>query len=167
MDLNEIIQKLQETRDVLLTTLNGLNTDQLNKPKELNSWSIGQVCQHLVKTEELYMLAIKKSLKSKVDSSIGNKPIEFLLDRTKKLEAPEIAKPTDEIVEYEEILEILKTTRENLYEMLDALEDPSILSRREFTHPVFKEMLLIEWVRSLELHEQRHTKQIIEIKDAL
>jgi len=167
MEYKEIIQKLQETRDVLLAILDGLNTEQLNKPRESNRWSIGEVCQHLVKTEELYILAIRKGLKSKDDSSIGNKPLEFLLDRTKKLEAPDIAKPTNEIVEYEEIIERLSKSREKLYELLNSIEDPTILSRREFTHPVFSEMLLIEWVRSLELHEQRHTKQIIEIKDAL
>ncbi|MCR8656653.1 DinB family protein [Paenibacillus endoradicis] len=167
MELHNIILKLQETRDVLLGILDGLNSDQLNKKKDSSSWSIGQVCQHLIKTEELYIIAIRRGLKSKDDSIIGNKPLEFLLDRTKKLEAPDIAKPTDEIVEYGEIIDALNKSREKLHDILNTLEDPSILNKRQFTHPVFKEMLLIEWVRSLELHEQRHIKQIIEIKDTL
>ncbi|WP_442950361.1 DinB family protein [Paenibacillus sp. DMB20] len=66
-------------------------------------------------------------------------------------------------LDYEEIMEKLNNSRQKLCETLDALEDPSILSRRHFIHPVFKEMLLIEWVRSLYLHEQRHIKQINEI----
>ncbi|MGG3280077.1 DinB family protein [Paenibacillus solani] len=165
MELQEINQKLKETRDELLGIINGLNGDQLNRRKDPHSWSISQVCQHLIKTEELYVVAIKRGLKSKEDSSLEHKPLEFLLDRSNKLEAPDIAKPTNEKLENEEIIEKLNNSREKLNEILNTLEDPSILSRRHFTHPVFKEMLLIEWVRSLYLHEQRHIKQINEIKD--
>ncbi|GAA3404287.1 DinB family protein [Paenibacillus hodogayensis] len=165
MELQEINQKLKETRDELLEILNGLSADQLNKRKDAYSWSIGQVCQHLVKTEELYAAAIRRGLRSKEDSFLERKPLDFLLDRSNKLEAPDIAKPTDEIFEYKDIIDKLNLSREKLNELLNTVEDPSVLSRRYFTHPVFKEMLLIEWVRSLYLHEQRHMEQIIEIRD--
>jgi len=165
MELQEINQKLKETRDELLGILDGLSGDQLNKQIDSFSWSIGQVCQHLAKTEELYVVAIRKGLKSTEDSLIENKPLEFLLDRNNKLEAPDIAKPTDEFLEYEEIIEKLNYSRNKLHEILNTVDDPAVLSRRHFIHPVFKEMLLIEWVRSLYLHEQRHIKQINEIKD--
>ncbi|MGG3840490.1 DinB family protein [Paenibacillus thiaminolyticus] len=168
MELNEINQKLKETRDELLGILNTLSEEQLNKRKEPNSWNISQVCRHLSKTEELYVMAIKKGLKCTEDSFIENKPQwEFLIDRSNKIEAPDIAKPGDEIFEVKEIIEQLNHSRERLSEVLNRVEDPSLLSRRHFVHPVFKEMLLIEWVRSLYLHEQRHIKQIIEIKDGI
>lgn len=165
MELQEIKQKLQETRVELLGILKGLSGDQLNKRKDPHSWSISQVCQHLVKTEELYVIAIRKGLKSKADSFIENKPLEFLLDRSNKIEAPDIAKPSDEFLDYPEIIEKLNHSRQKLNEIVNTVEDPSVLSRRHFIHPVFKEMLLIEWVRSLYIHEQRHIKQIHEIKD--
>ncbi|MHA2855166.1 DinB family protein [Paenibacillus lautus] len=167
MELQEIKQKLKETRDELFGILTGLSGDQLNQQKDLNSWSISQVCQHLFKTEELYVVAIKKGLKSKEDSFIENKSVEFLLDRSQKLEAPDIAKPTDEFLEYQEIIEKLNNSRQKLLELLNTVEDPSVLSKRHFIHPVFKEMLLIEWVKSLYLHEQRHINQIHEIIDRL
>ncbi|WP_456287976.1 DinB family protein [Paenibacillus sp. AK002] len=167
MELQEIKQKLEVTRVELLGILDGLSGDQLNQQKDLNSWSISQVCQHLFKTEELYVVAIKKGLKSKEDSFIENKSVEFLLDRSQKLEAPDIAKPTDEFLEYEEIIEKLNNSRQKLLELLNTVEDESVLSRRHFIHPVFKEMLLIEWVKSLYLHEQRHINQINEIIDRL
>ncbi|XID94987.1 DinB family protein [Paenibacillaceae bacterium WGS1546] len=105
-------------------------------------------------------------LKSNEDSIIENKPVEFLLDRSKKLEAPDIAKPTDEFLEYQEIIEKLNNSRQKLHELLNTV-DPSVLGKRHFIHPVFKKMLLIEWVKSLYLHEQRHIKQINEIIDRL
>ncbi|MCJ8014712.1 DinB family protein [Paenibacillus sp. KQZ6P-2] len=165
MELQEINRKLKETRDELLRILNGLSGDQLNKRKDLHGWSIGQVCQHLSKTEELYVLAIKRGLKSNEDSFIENKPLDFLLDRSKKLKAPDIVTPTDEILEHQEIIGKLNNSRAKLYEILNTIEDPAVLSRRQFTHPVFKEMLLIEWIKSLYLHEQRHIKQINEIRN--
>lgn len=163
MDFQEINHSLKETRDELLGTLQGLNPNQLNMREDSDRWSIGQICQHLIKTEELFVVAIRKGLKSKEDSSIEEKSLEFLLDRSKKIAAPDIAKPTDEIIEYNEIIEKLKNSREKLYELLNTIEDPSVLSRRHYIHPVFKEMLLLDWVRTLYLHEQRHIKQINEI----
>jgi len=165
MELQEITQKLKETRIELLGILQGLDVETLNKRKDINHWSINQVCQHLYKTEELYVVAIRKGLKSKDDSLIENKPVEFLLDRSNKLEAPDIAKPSDEALEHQEIMDKLNNARQKLHDLLNTVEDPSVLSRRHFVHPVFKEMSLIEWVKSLYLHEQRHIKQIQEILD--
>lgn len=167
MELQEIIPELKETRNELLGILSGLSENELNTKKDSSSWSISQVCQHLSKTEELYVAAIRKGLKSKEDSFIENKSLDFLLDRSKKLEAPDIAKPTDEFLEYQEIIEKLNNSRQKLLELLNTVEDPSVLSRRHFTHPVFKEMLLMDWLKSLYLHEQRHIKQIKEIIDGL
>ncbi|MFC5404332.1 DinB family protein [Cohnella soli] len=167
MEIQEVNHNLKKTRDELQGILKGLNRNQLYTKKDLDSWSIGQICQHLIKTEELFVVAIRKGLKSKEDSLIEKKPLEFLLDRSKKIVAPYIAKPTDEILEYNEIIEKLNNSREKLNEILNTIEDPSVLSRRHFIHPVFKEMLLIDWVKTLYLHEQRHIKQISEIKEGL
>ncbi|WCF10627.1 DinB family protein [Paenibacillus thiaminolyticus] len=168
VELKEIKQKLKETRDELLGIVKALNGDQLSKRKEANSWTISQVCQHLIKTEELYVTAIKKGIKSTGDSFSENIPQwELLVDRSNKIEAPDIAKPDAEALEGTEIIEKLNHSREKLNEVLNTIEDPSLLSRRHFVHPVFKEMSLIDWVKSLYLHEQRHIKQIIEIKDGI
>lgn len=165
MQIEEIHQNLKATRDELIGALDGLSKEQLNKQIGSSSWSICQVCQHLAKTEELYVVAIMRGLKSKEDSSIEKKSLDFLLDRSKRLTAPNIVKPTDEILEYEEIIARLNLSREKLNKLLNSVEDLSVLSKRHFTHPVFKGMLLIEWVKSVYLHEQRHIKQIHEIRN--
>ncbi|MEF2247217.1 DinB family protein [Paenibacillus sp. IITD108] len=165
MELQEIHRNLKETREDLLKTLNGLSEEQLHKQKDSNSWTINQIYQHLIKTEELYVAAIKRGLKSNEDSVVGDKALDFLLDRSKKIEAPEIARPSSGFIDRQEIIEKLNHSRAKLNEILNTLEDPTVLSRRHFVHPVFKEMLLMEWVKSIYLHEQRHIKQIIEIID--
>ncbi|TVX92649.1 DinB family protein [Paenibacillus agilis] len=166
MELQSIMQRLDETRDELVEILRELNEEQLHKRIDLNSWSISQIGQHLYTVEELYVVAIRKGLKSKEDSYVESKPIDVLLDRSKKFEAPDIVKPTDECLGNYEIMERLSNSRQKLYELLHSLEDPSVLSRRHFIHPAFQELSLLEWVRSLYIHEQRHIKQIREIIDA-
>lgn len=163
MEFHEINQKLKETRNELLGLLHRMNRDQINHRKDPNSWSVGQICQHLYKTEEIYVVAIKRGLKSKESSNTDSKSLDFLLDRSKKIVAPDIVQPTDEIIELDEIIEKLNQSRQKLLETLSILEDRSELSRKHFVHPVFKEMLLIDWVRSLYVHEQRHIRQIEEI----
>ncbi|WP_028544581.1 DinB family protein [Paenibacillus taiwanensis] len=167
MELQEIKLHLEETREELLAIVSGLNKEQLSARKDTSSWSISQICQHLMKTEELYSVAIKRGLKSDEDSFIENKPLQFLLDRSNKIDAPDIAKPADIIIGCQEISNGLNQSREKLYEILSAVEDPTLLNRRHFTHPVFKEMTLMEWVRSLYIHEQRHIKQMNEILEGL
>lgn len=163
VELQEMNQQLKQTREELLTILNGLRGEQLNKRKDPLSWNISQICEHLSKTEELYVIAINRGLKSTEDSLVEIKPLELLLDRNTKINAPDIAKPTDELLECEEIIDRLNRSREKLNETLSAIEDPSVLSRRYYIHPFFREMLLIQWVESLFLHEQRHIAQINEI----
>jgi len=167
MELEEIIQKLHETRNELLGILRRLDRNQINQRKDPYSWSVGQIGQHLIKTEEIYVVAIKRGLKSNGNPKIESKSLDLLLDRSKKLMAPDIVKPTDELFEVDEIIEKLNQSRQKLEETLSALEDRSLLTQRHFAHPVFKEMLLIDWVRSLYLHEQRHIRQIEEIIDGL
>lgn len=163
MVLQNIHQKLQETRNELLEILEVLSEDQLNKQKDASSWSVRQISQHLSKTDELYAYAIRKGLKSDEDSSVVEKSFAILIDRKNKIEAPDIAKPTNEHIAYDEVIEKLNHSRQKINELLLTIDDPSLLSRKAFVHPVFKEMLLIDWFRSLYLHEQRHIKQIKEI----
>ncbi|MCR8641988.1 DinB family protein [Paenibacillus sp. N1-5-1-14] len=163
MELQEINHKLKETRDDLLVLLARLNEEQLIKRKDSDSWSIAQIFQHLSKTEELYSIAIKRGLKTDEDSIMEHKSMDVLIDRSNKLEAPDMVIPVDETLDHNEIIARLRNSREKLHAILNAVEDPSILSRRSFVHPVFKEMLLIDWVESLYVHEQRHMKQINEI----
>ncbi|MCR8843310.1 DinB family protein [Paenibacillus sp. SC116] len=165
MELQYMMQQLDETRGELLEIFNGLKEEQLHKRKDSTGWSISQIGQHLITVEELYVVAIKRGLKSNEDSYVESKPIEVLLDRSKKIEAPDMVKPTDECLGNHEIMERLNSSRQKLHELLNSLEDPSVLSRRHFIHPAFKELSLLEWVKSLYIHEQRHIKQIREIID--
>jgi len=65
-------------------------------------------------------------------------------------------------MERQTIIEKLYASRQKLNELLSTVEDHSLLNKRHYIHPVFKELSLMDWLRSLYIHEQRHIKQIKE-----
>ncbi|MFJ8072345.1 DinB family protein [Peribacillus sp. NPDC096447] len=85
-------------------------------------------------------------------------------DRSQKFESPEIAKPFEDPLDVEIILNFLTESRENLLNILRAIDDKSILSKKVSNHPAFGELSLEQWIELLYLHEQRHIEQIKDVK---
>jgi hypothetical protein len=162
--MKKLIENLKKTREDLFNAIHSLDYYQLNTSPNSDRWSITQVCHHLYLTEVLFTKAISQGLRNDIDAVTERKPIELVLDRTKKYESPDIAKPSENLYELQEIIDMLLKSREALNTLLNNIEDFSLLSRRSYYHPVFKELLLDQWVELLNLHEQRHIEQINEIK---
>ena len=102
----------------------------------------------------------------KLFGSVAHKPIHLVSDRTKKFESPEIANPTEELFDVENMLNLLKKSRENLLNVFRAIDDKSILNKKAAKHPAFGELSLEQWIELLYIHEQRHIEQIKDIKVA-
>ena len=115
-------------------------------------------------SQNLFIKAIEKGLKDKDHERIVHKPIHLVSDRTKKFESPETAIPTEEPLGVETMLNILTESRGNLLNVLRAIHDKSVLSKKAAKHPAFGELSLEQWIELLYLHEQRHIEQIKDIK---
>ncbi|NMM52889.1 DinB family protein [Paenibacillus aquistagni] len=162
MDILNIKLELTDTRAELLALIHGLNKAQINKKRSDDRWSIGQICEHLAKTEETYVYVIRKGISRAEDSTIEAGSLNVMLDRSKKWQAPDIVVPSSDIFDHDDLVSMLNHSRKKLFELLDSLDDPTILSKRHFSHPVFQDLLLIEWIKSIPLHEKRHMEQIKE-----
>ncbi|WP_199621343.1 DinB family protein [Paenibacillus alkalitolerans] len=162
--MKQIVENLITTRRLLLDEIEQLDIIQLNRRLSTDSWSIGQVCHHLILTEALFTQAIQLGLSKEDDHSVYDKPIELVLDRTKKIESPGIARPSNEQFTREFLIDGLTSTREKILKVINDQDDPSIFSRKTARHLVFKELKLDQWITLLYLHEQRHIKQIQDIK---
>ena len=154
---------LEITRENLLNEMNGLSYEEFNFIPESTSWSIAQVCHHLVLSEKTFAKAIAYGLK-KSNISTDPKNIHYMLDRSNKLEAPEMVKPQIDTSETQQIIEQLGDSRELLYSVLNAVDDAKILIDKSVKHPFFGDLPLFQWVQLVYLHEQRHIEQIKEIK---
>jgi hypothetical protein len=115
-------------------------------------------------SESLFSKSIENGLKDKDYESVAHKPIHLVSDRTKKFESPEIAKPTEEPFDVENILIFLTQSRNKLLNILRSIDDKSVLSKKAANHPAFGELSLEQWIELLYIHEQRHIEQIKDIK---
>jgi len=154
---------LMTTRNHLLDEVTELSYEDFNYNPENNSWSIAQVCHHVALTEETFAKAIAYGLK-KSNVKAEQKKIDFMLDRSNKLKAPEIVQPPMESLESDQILDLLSQSRNLLMSVLNTVEDNSTLTEKSVQHPFLGELPLNQWIELIYLHEQRHIEQIKEIK---
>lgn len=151
------------TRNTLLNEINELSYEEFNYIHEDN-WSIAQICHHLVLSEETFAEAIKYGLNKNNEKNVEAKNIQYILDRTKKVNAPEMVMPSNEPFETRQIIELLAKSRDYLGLVVDSIENKSILYERSVKHPVFGYLPLFQWIELVYLHEQRHIEQIKELK---
>lgn len=162
-----IINQLMEARNSLMAEIELLNHTQFNGKHDANSWSIAQVCHHLVLVEEASIKAIAWGLKQMDPQKTNRKNVQQIADRSKKIKAPKIVEPADDVFTVQQIIDLLNTSRKKLISFLDTIEDKSLLSEKSVKHPALGELPLDQWIEQIYLHEQRHIEQIKEIKGAL
>ena len=156
-----------ETRNNLVAEIELLNNNQLNGKHEANSWSIAQICHHLVLVEESSIKAITWGLKQTDHKKTNRKNVQLIVDRSNKITAPKIVEPAEDLFTVQQIMHLLDESRKQLITFLDTIEDTSILSEKSVKHPALGELPLDQWIEQIYLHEQRHIEQIKEIKGAL
>jgi hypothetical protein len=105
-------------------------------------------------------------MNSDEEAVIEDKPINQIIDRTSKFDAPSYVTPSDEFM-------TLTTIQEKLHKSRSALEafivdaDEEKMLKRTIPHPVFGPFHLKQWVEIIGWHEKRHLEQIEEIKAEL
>ncbi|MFJ5788668.1 DinB family protein [Lysinibacillus sp. NPDC093197] len=159
-----LLEQLSATRAQLLKEITIYNNTQFNQKPDENSWSIAQICHHLVLVEASTIKAITWGLSSQENSEPKRLNVQLIKDRTRKLKAPKIVEPSDEPFEIQQILTLLDDTREQFTAYLQAIEDPSLLAKKAVQHPAFGKLPLDQWIEQVYLHEQRHIEQIHERK---
>ncbi|MEH7299821.1 DinB family protein [Neobacillus drentensis] len=158
------IENLSDTRNRLLDEISLLGYDEFNKNPNPTMWSMAQVSHHLFLTEKAFTRAIEYGLKQIPNNQVKKISLQHALDRTKKIEAPEMVKPNLEPIDVLQVIDLLNDSRNYLLTVLKTVKDKSILEEKSVVHPVFGELSLDQWVELIYLHEQRHIDQIKEIK---
>jgi hypothetical protein len=156
--------ELYSTRVKLIDEISSVSFEDFNRMIDSETWSIGQVCHHLYLAETAFTGAILYGLKKEEGFGAEQKSFTFVLDRTKKINAPDIVTPSNGPFEVQQILDLLSQSRNKLNSLLDTIREPSILLNRSTRHPVFGNLALNQWIDLIYLHEQRHIEQIKELK---
>lgn len=161
--MSNVKEHLDTTRTQLLQEIHLLDDTTFNKKSNAQSWSVAQICHHLVLVEEATKKAITWGLKAEEQSTPARKNVQLILDRTRKFQAPPIVEPAEEPFTVQAMLDLLATTRKNLLAFLQTIEEPEALAKRAVQHPALGELPLDQWIEMVYLHEQRHIKQLQEI----
>ncbi len=164
--MKKSIQHNQEIRNELYKSVAPLSDEQLNQTIEENRWSIMQVMDHLYLMERTITKAIQSTLEKGDKQEVDNKPIHFTVDRSTKVDAPPMVKPSEEFISLAEMKEKLEQSRQELLRFLDGVKEDD-LKEKAYPHPIFGMIRLDQWVPFIGYHEKRHLEQIEELKSRL
>ncbi|MBC7867552.1 MAG: DinB family protein, partial [Gloeobacteraceae cyanobacterium ES-bin-316] len=126
------VKQMEESRQTLLSELNGLSDSQVKFKPEEGKWSIAEVAEHISMAETGIAGIIQQTLKTSVDSSrrkeikVSDQQIrKILTNRNGKVQSPEVLKPTGKFADIQQAtgyfinarnknIEFIKNTQENL-----------------------------------------------------
>ncbi|UTW65691.1 DinB family protein [bacterium SCSIO 12643] len=159
------IAHLESQRISLVNKLNNLDPVKLEFSEGAQRWSILNVVEHLVLSEESSVnYALKKiqeieslkgvSFKSRVYSLILSTVLKFNL----KFKAPEVAKPGVNPVTLDELNARWEATRVQLYNL--SAESPDVLNKGILKHPFVGKMNFNQMLQFFEAHFEHHIVQI-------
>lgn len=162
----EIIAGLETGRDTLIVTIRGVTEEAAQLKKDSERWSILECMEHIAIAEE-YMLGLAASA-SKTETPMVNKGREALIrkrgaDRSRKVEAPDVAKPSGRFRTLDEATQQFLASRRRT---LDFVENCNAdLRAMTTTHPIVGPVNCYEMLLIISAHPFRHAEQIREIRN--
>jgi hypothetical protein len=166
---------LEQTRNGVIGATKGLSEAQWKFKPAPDRWSIAEIVEHMVVTQEYVLGPIREQLAKapavstdrdykKVDALVVNQ----IPDRLVKFQAPEALQPTgrwapsaalDRLLKnYERLTEYLESTPDLRLHMLEAPPLKAVSKGK------YESMDGYQWVLATAAHTERHTKQILEVK---
>lgn len=159
---------LEMTRTGVVNAARGLSDAQLNFKPSPEKWSIAQVLEHIASAEAMLLgLVTEQVLKAPppagdADPHATDRTILGAVpDRSQKRSAPEPLIPTNR---YGSAGEALKAFGETRVKTLALMQDNAELRAHAYDSP-FGKLDAYQWLLFISAHSERHTKQILEVKE--
>jgi hypothetical protein len=160
-----MIESLNNGRDVLLISIRGVPDNLAIKRPSPERWSVLECVEHVAVAEEYLLAQIVAS--KRCDVSAINKKREAAiqergLDRTRRIDAPDVAKPTGRFDMLQSAVQHFLLCRERTIQFVgDCTDDPRAMLTE---HPIIGRVNCYEMLLMMALHPQRHAKQIEDIR---
>ena len=163
------IQYMEQTRDAILQDVKGLTPAQLNFKADSTRWSVAQCVEHIALAENGIMMGIQMGLQSPADPSkrdsvklTDQQVMNFLTDRSRKFQAPEMLKPDGKFGSYQAALDSFIERRNRNIQYVTTTQDD--LRDHYFIIPGIAYLDDYQAVLFLTAHSKRHTLQLEEVK---
>ncbi len=167
-DRERAVKYLEATRKNILEATKGLSEEQWNFKPAPDRWSVAEVTEHIVATEDMLFGMVTEQVMKAPPRPAGEdvKAIDELIltkvpDRTNKAQAPDALKPTNRYGSPEAALKHFVESRSRTINFLEKTDD---LRAHATDSPFGKKFDAYEWVLFISAHSERHTKQINEVK---
>ena len=164
------LKNLQATHDAFLQSIAGLSEKQWRFKPAPDRWSVAEVSEHIAVAEStIFGLVQTKFMTSPPDPSkrteVAGKD-ELILtripDRSHKVQAPEILKPTNRWATEADVIKAFEDSRKATMDYVRTTNDD--LRDHFGPHPVLGMLDAYQWILLISAHSERHTKQIEEVK---
>ncbi len=167
----EVLNYLDKIRADLRAAVDSVPLESRNTKPTAEQWSVAQVLDHLAIVHSRVAALIKKSIVEAQASGLGPEtatssvlqtiPTERILDRSRKVEAPEAILPRENVDAETAWTELMQAHEKLRAAFLSG--DGLALEQVIQQHPVLGPINMYQWTLFNGSHEARHTLQIREI----
>ena len=159
---------LTETRDHMLSVLDGLSDDQLNFKPDVNTWSIAEVVEHLAIIENTFGGLVHKTVADGANPALKDSLVfkdeqimPMISDRSNKVKTSEPFEPSGKFGSHEETLQAFLDKRSELIEYVKTTDDD--LRNRYNNDLPFGAVDGVQLIVFIAAHTERHVLQMEEV----
>ena len=166
----QVLELLKVSRAEFLASIEGVTPEQWKWKAAPAKWSIGEVAEHVALAEGLLFAKMEEALKNPIQEDWAEKTA-GKTDLLLRVMAPRQgrAKSPDEIVpegkwDYAQAKAEYEKVRAKTTAFTASTQAEMNARTAEHPFPVFKTLSAFQWLIYIPLHNQRHVKQILEVK---
>lgn len=162
-----LLAVFEDTASTLLSTISLFNEQQLNIALSEDSWTAGQVAEHVFKSASQLIPVLKGAGKpADRDPAEKVKMIKDLfLDFEAKFKSAPAIWPSDRPHQKSGVIDLLQTAVTQVREVINTKDLYAIST--ELVVPFFGELTRLEWLYLICYHTQKHIHQLKNIREAL
>jgi uncharacterized damage-inducible protein DinB len=168
-DKATLLQLLEESREKFLESFSGLGEEPARRHVAPASWSVLDTVEHLTVAEiTMYRLIAGQRRPRTPDAPNREKLfLHVMADRSRKLESPQVGRPTGRFASLSEARTKFEAARRNTLEFVRQSEEDLRATEVTHPHPAAGTVSTFEMVIIMAKHAERHALQIEEIKAGL
>lgn len=164
------VRDLEQSRQSFLASVKGLSDAQLRFKPGPDRWSVAEVAEHIALSEQrIYGMITEKLMTTPTPPELlaqvqhdDDKLRRVVTDRSSRIQAPEMLKPTGQFPTIEAATATFEKSRDKAVAYVQNTQDD--LHGHAAPHPVLKALDGYQWVLLMAAHTARHTAQIEEVK---
>lgn len=168
-ETREAMSLLQSSGDRFVAMVEGLTPEQLAYRESDERWSIAEVAEHLILTENMMQplyadLLAADTVAMRPDSMMTDETIATMFaDRTQKFQAPDAMQPEGKYKTADEILAAWNEARGATEESLSSFSGD--LRKHVGENPALGPLDAYQWTQFFANHTDRHLAQMQQVKD--